>query len=120
MLKLWENPILSRRDRLDAAGGEIERLRGLLNVAGDKVIELSGLLTRATRQLDLWQEKYGEWLPEWLPTSGDVRLAEDASEALRKATEIIKTCMNCGTSGCDHKDARRCSNGHSLWTPNVK
>ncbi len=42
MLKLWENPILSRQDRLDAACGEIERLRGLLAVAGDKVIELAG------------------------------------------------------------------------------
>lgn len=30
-----------------------------------------------------------------------------------------KTCMNCGTSGCDHKDARRCSNGHYLWTPKL-
>ena len=28
-----------------------------------------------------------------------------------------KTCMNCGTSGCDHKDAMRCSNGRCLWTP---
>ncbi len=28
-----------------------------------------------------------------------------------------KSCMNCGTSGCDHKDARRCANGNSLWTP---
>lgn len=42
MLKLWENPILSRQDRLDAACGEIERLRGLLDAAGDKVIELAG------------------------------------------------------------------------------
>lgn len=29
----------------------------------------------------------------------------------------MKTCMNCGTSGCDHNDARRCANGHKLWTP---
>jgi hypothetical protein len=30
---------------------------------------------------------------------------------------MIKTCMNCGTSGCDHKDARRCASGNrSLWT----
>lgn len=42
MLKLWENPILSRQDRLDAACGEIERLRGLLDAAADKVIALAG------------------------------------------------------------------------------
>jgi len=30
---------------------------------------------------------------------------------------IKKTCMNCGTSGCDHKDAMKCSNGKCLWTP---
>lgn len=33
MLKLWENPMLSVEDRLEAAGGEIERLRGLLDYA---------------------------------------------------------------------------------------
>lgn len=29
-----------------------------------------------------------------------------------------KTCMNCGTSGCDYKDTRVCasSGSHSLWT----
>ena len=28
-----------------------------------------------------------------------------------------KTCMNCSTSGCDHKDARQCAIGNrSLWT----
>ena len=42
MLKLWENPILSLADRLDAAGGEIERLRGLPATAADKVISLAG------------------------------------------------------------------------------
>ena len=35
MLKLWENPMLSLSDRLDVAGGEIERLRGLLDAAAD-------------------------------------------------------------------------------------
>ena len=28
-----------------------------------------------------------------------------------------KSCMNCGTSGCDHADAMRCSNGRALWSP---
>lgn len=32
---------------------------------------------------------------------------------------VEKTCMNCGISGCDHKDARRCSNGRYLWTPKL-
>lgn len=33
MLKLWENPMLSVDDRLDAACGEIERLRGQIESA---------------------------------------------------------------------------------------
>ena len=34
-------------------------------------------------------------------------------------TNVVKTCMNCGTSGCDQKDTRVCASSgcHSLWTP---
>lgn len=33
--------------------------------------------------------------------------------------KTAKSCMNCGTSGCDYKDTRVCasSGNHSLWTP---
>ena len=40
MLKLWENPMLSIEDRIETAGGEIERLRGLLDKAGSLVDQL--------------------------------------------------------------------------------
>lgn len=36
MLKLWENPMLSIDDRLEAASGEIERLHGLLESAAKR------------------------------------------------------------------------------------
>jgi chromosome segregation ATPase len=52
----------------DAAEAENARLRTLLR--------------QGMRQLAAWQEKYGDWQPEWLPPAGDVRWAEDASEAL--------------------------------------
>lgn len=35
MLNLWENPMLSIDDRLEAARGEIERLNDLLQTAAD-------------------------------------------------------------------------------------
>ena len=52
----------------DAAEAENARLRTLLR--------------QGLRQLAAWQEKYGEWQPQWLPPAGDVRWAEDVSEAL--------------------------------------
>lgn len=52
----------------DEAEAENERLRALLR--------------RGLRQLEAWQEKYGDWQPQWLPPAGDVRWAEDVSEAL--------------------------------------
>lgn len=35
---------------------------------------------------------------------------------------VEKSCMNCGTSGCDYKDTRKCasSGSNSLWTPDEK
>lgn len=52
----------------EEAATEIERLRSLLR--------------RGLGQLGAWQEKYGDWQPQWLPPAGDVRWAEDVSEAL--------------------------------------
>jgi hypothetical protein len=46
MLKLWENPMLSIADRLEAASGEIERLHGLLENAANEVERLRGALDR--------------------------------------------------------------------------
>jgi len=43
---------------------------------------LRALLRRGMRQLEAWQEKYGDWQPQWLPPAGDVQWAEDVSEAL--------------------------------------
>ena len=40
-----------------------------------------------------------------------------ASNYGKEKKEPEKTCMNCGTSGCDHSDAMRCANGRSLWEP---
>jgi len=39
LLKLWENPMLSVEDRLDAAGGEIERLHEQLGRIADALME---------------------------------------------------------------------------------
>lgn len=57
-----------RYRKRDEAEAENERLRALLR--------------RGLRQLEAWQEKYGDWQPQWLPPAGDVRWAEDVSEAL--------------------------------------
>lgn len=45
-----------------------------------------------------------------------------AGLAVAATTENMmeKTCMNCGRSACDHKDAMRCSNGNALWVPDTK
>lgn len=50
--------------------------------AADEIERLRALLRRGMRQLESWQEKYGEHNPEWLPPAGDVQWAEDVSEAL--------------------------------------
>lgn len=61
-------------------------------------------------------------LVEDTPKPTQQPLFEKLHETVKKnldnyKTPLEKSCMNCGTSGCDHKDAMRCSNGHSLWTP---
>ena len=45
-----------------------------------KTAELQSLIRRAMRQLEKWQDKYGEHNPAWLPPDGDIRLMEDAAE----------------------------------------
>ena len=54
----------------------------------------------------------------WVVGGDGVKRWADTNQPVES---IVKTCMNCGTSGCDHKDARRCasSGSHSLWTPNA-
>ncbi len=54
---------------------------------GDKARQL---LRRALRQLQNWQEKYGEFQPAWLPPAGDVRLAEDIAEFLGHNVEVTR------------------------------
>jgi hypothetical protein len=53
------------------------------------------LLRRAMRQLELWQEKYGEHQPAWLPPAGDIRLAEDVTELL---TPNVRSHRRCAAS----------------------
>ena len=51
--------------------------------AADEIERLRNLLRRGMRQLSAWQEKYGDWQPQWLPPAGDVRWAEDVEDALK-------------------------------------
>ena len=44
--------------------------------------KLRDLLKRGLQQIEMWQKKYGQWNPEWLPPACDVRWMEDVIEAL--------------------------------------
>ena len=64
---------------IEAARAEEMRKR---DAAEAEIARLRTLLRQGMRQLAAWQEKYGEWNPQWLPPAGDARWAEDVSEAL--------------------------------------
>jgi len=53
MLKLWENPMLSIEDRMEAASGEIERLRGLLEKASEFYVDAARYRWLRKQQIDL-------------------------------------------------------------------
>lgn len=72
-LRAWVPP--------DAKHGRTE-IEYVLCEAVEEIEKLRALLRRGLRQIGAWQEKYGAWQPQWLPPSGDVRWAEDVSEAL--------------------------------------
>lgn len=74
---------------IEAARAEEMRKRDAAEAENAK---LRTLLRRGMRQLEAWQEKYGDWQPQWLPPSGDVRWAEDVSEAL-----AAPNAEQCGT-----------------------
>lgn len=44
--------------------------------------KLRSLLQRALFQLERWQNKYGEYQPDWLPPHGDWQIARDVREFL--------------------------------------
>ena len=66
--------------RRDAAEADNARLRTLLR--------------QGMRQIAAWQEKYGEWQPQWLPPAGDVRWAEDVSEALATPNAVLGAAVS--------------------------
>ena len=78
----WRISYQSSEQAARAAFAECQRIDDVHDNLIAENDKLKSLLTLAMRQLDLWQKKYGEFQPEWLPPAGDVRLAEDASAGL--------------------------------------
>lgn len=73
---------------------------GMLAKEKERSKNLLALLLRAMAQLDQWYEKYGDHNPEWLPPAGDVRLAEDVSDAL--VTPNVELTSGPTAKGADH------------------
>jgi hypothetical protein len=66
---------------------------GLLTDAADEIEQLRALLRRGLRQIGAWQEFYGRHcngptMGNVLPPAGDIRWAEDVSEALKTPNEL--------------------------------
>ena len=88
-IKKLTRQLATERERADYAwrntrtieAARVEEMRKR-DAAEAENARLRTLLRQGMRQLAAWQEKYGDWQPEWLPPAGDVRWAEDASEAL--------------------------------------
>jgi hypothetical protein len=73
-----------RVEQMQHLANELEReARDEAGHQADEATRLRALLRRGMRQLEAWQEKYGEWQPQWLPPAGDVRWAEDVEDALK-------------------------------------
>lgn len=79
LLKLWENPMLSVEDRLDAAGGEIERLHEQLGRIADLMMEKErdARRYRWLRAAPPESVRWPRWMIEywtgggWMPKQGE-------------------------------------------------
>ena len=88
-IKKLTRQLATERERADYAwrntrtieAARVEEMRKR-DAAEAENARLRTLLRQGMRQLAAWQEKYGEWQPQWLPPAGDVRWAEDVSESL--------------------------------------
>lgn len=63
----------------EAVHQELAPLARELEMENEK---LRSLLERALFQLGRWQNKYGEFHPDWLPPHGDWQIVRDADEVL--------------------------------------
>lgn len=72
--------------------------RGVLAWENAEIERLRALLRRGLRQIEAWQEKYGEHDPDWLPPSGDVTWMEDVSEAMTTPNYASERPAACGRS----------------------
>ena len=113
MLKLWENPMLSIADRLEAASGEIERLHGLMDAARNAVEKANAQAERFER--------------EWY-LRGDA--AESALAPLRQAFDALEATADSDLDFEDEEEeaqyapeqfaARKIMVAIELLTPNAE
>lgn len=102
MLKLWENPMLSIEDRLEAASGEIDRLHEQIAAARNAILRegmqrdelLAGLESIANADPRKWEPDVRDQFQQWAQSRA--RHTIEGAGARRAITTHNAKVKGCG------------------------